>query len=47
MRFAGVCSICTAELYQRFDVVGDGSVEDSHFEPVVHVTPNAVALKDD
>ena len=46
MRFAGPCPECTAELHARLRsearTVGGGA-----YEPTMHVTPNAVALKDD
>jgi hypothetical protein len=45
-RFPGPCPSCTAELRSKFaqqarDVGG------AEYEPAMHVTPNAVALKDD
>lgn len=48
LRFAGPCSRCVAELRARFAAL-DGRVDVAveAFEPKLHVTPNAVALKDD
>lgn len=46
MRFAGLCSSCTAELREKYQ--GEArEVEDAAYEPKMNVTPNAVALKDD
>lgn len=46
MRFYGMCGACRDELYARFD--GEGrEIEVADYEPTMHVTPNAVALKDD
>jgi len=45
-RFYGPCSGCRTQL--RATVRGEAtSVERTAFEPAMHVTPNAVALKDD
>lgn len=46
MRFFGMCTACRDELYARFDAEGR-QVEVAEYEPTMHVTPNAVALKDD
>lgn len=44
--FYGPCAACRADL--RRTVNGEvRGVERSAFEPTMHVTPNAVALKDD
>jgi len=46
MRFAGMCVSCRDELRARYSGPGrDVTVES--YEPRMHVTPNAVALKDD
>ncbi len=49
MRFAGLCGACTTELHERYATVASDSNESeaTKFEPSLHVTPNAVALKDD
>lgn len=45
-RFYGPCDGCRTEL--RASLGGDArEVERAAFEPSMHVTPNAVALKDD
>lgn len=45
-RFYGPCDDCRAQL--RASLGGDArEVEAAAFEPAMHVTPNAVALKDD
>jgi len=45
MRFAGPCPKCAEEL--RANVCGEARVVDGGaYEPVMHVTPNAVALKE-
>lgn len=45
-RFYGPCDGCRIEL--RASLGGDArEVERAAFEPSMHVTPNAVALKDD
>jgi len=45
-RFYGPCTECRAAL--RAAVAGQArEVERAAFEPAMHVTPNAVALKDD
>jgi hypothetical protein len=46
MRFRGPCPACVAELRAKFE--GQARVvEGAEYEPAMHVTPNAVALKDD
>ena len=46
MRFVGPCPACAAELHEKFR--GEArEVEGAAYEPTMHVTPNAVALKDD
>jgi len=45
-RFYGPCTGCRAELRQKLSA-GERDVEREAFEPAMHVTPNAVALKDD
>jgi hypothetical protein len=46
MRFYGLCAACRDELYAIF--TGEGRVIGvAEYEPTMHVTPNAVALKDD
>jgi hypothetical protein len=46
MRVPGLCVSCREELGVRFapDVK---DIEVARYEPAMHVTPNAVALKDD
>jgi hypothetical protein len=45
-RFYGPCATCRADL--RASLGGAArEVESAAFEPSLHVTPNAVALKDD
>ena len=45
-RFYGPCTSCLADLRTR--LAGSArDVEATAFEPAMHVTPNAVALKDD
>ena len=45
-RFYGPCDACRTELRAR--LAGQArDVEAAAFEPAMHVTPNAVALKDD
>ncbi|MEX2292550.1 MAG: hypothetical protein WD691_02080 [Acidimicrobiales bacterium] len=45
-RFYGPCSECRSAL--RAALGGDGrTIDREAFEPAMHVTPNAVALKDD
>ena len=46
MRFAGVCAACRDELRAKYSGPGREIVSEA-FEPRSHVTPNAVALKDD
>jgi hypothetical protein len=44
--FYGPCPTCRTEL--RRTLAGEArAVETAAFEPTMHVTPNAVALKDD
>jgi hypothetical protein len=46
MRFRAPCPECTAELRDKYR--GEARVvAGAEYEPVLHVTPNAVALKDD
>jgi hypothetical protein len=45
-RFYGPCSACRDDLRVTMAVAAR-EVEPSAFEPSLHVTPNAVALKDD
>lgn len=46
MRVPGLCRACRDELIERYaPQVRDIAVE--AYEPTMHVTPNAVALKDD
>jgi hypothetical protein len=46
MRFRGPCPQCAAELRDKYR--GEARVvAGAEYEPVMHVTPNAVALKDD
>jgi hypothetical protein len=46
MAFRGTCPACTAELHAKYQ--GEGrEVAGAAYEPAMHVTPNAVALKDD
>lgn len=46
MRVPGLCASCRDELAVKFapDVK---NIEVARYEPTMHVTPNAVALKDD
>ena len=46
MRFRGPCPACADELRTKYRSEGR-VVESEAFEPAMHVTPNAVALKDD
>jgi hypothetical protein len=46
MRFAGPCPACAAHLRETFQGRAR-EVEGAAYEPKMHVTPNAVALKDD
>jgi hypothetical protein len=46
MRFRGPCSTCAGELREKYRVVGR-VVAGAEYEPAMHVTPNAVALKDE
>jgi RNA polymerase subunit RPABC4/transcription elongation factor Spt4 len=46
MRFRGACPACAAELREKYR--GEARVvAGAEYEPAMHVTPNAVALKDD
>ena len=45
-RFYGPCDDCRTELRAR--IRGEAhDIGDTAFEPALHVTPNAVAMKDD
>jgi len=45
MAFRGPCPNCTAELREKYQ--GEARVvAGAEYEPTMHVTPNAVALKD-
>lgn len=46
MRFRGPCPACAEELHTKFRAEAR-EVAGAEYEPVMHVTPNAVALKDD
>jgi len=46
MRFYGMCTACRDHLYGEFDREGR-EIAVADYEPTMHVTPNAVALKDD
>jgi hypothetical protein len=46
MRFRGPCAACAEELRAKYRSEGR-AIESEAFEPAMHVTPNAVALKDD
>ncbi|HTK16849.1 MAG TPA: hypothetical protein VL769_10690 [Acidimicrobiia bacterium] len=45
MRFRGPCSKCAAELRDKYRREAR-EVAGAEYEPTMHVTPNAVALKD-
>ena len=45
-RFNGPCATCRTDLRARLGGTAR-EVESAAFEPALHVTPNAVALKDD
>ncbi|MGB2757434.1 MAG: hypothetical protein WBD02_07205 [Acidimicrobiia bacterium] len=49
VRFSGLCDACTTELRASLgtDPVASGTGAADAYEPAMHVTPNAVALKDD
>jgi len=44
MRFAGPCAACATEL--RAEYTREARAIDAEYEPKMHVTPNAVAVKD-
>jgi hypothetical protein len=46
MRVPGLCHACRDELAARYPSRAR-EVEVERYEPAMHVTPNAVALKDD
>jgi hypothetical protein len=46
MRFRGPCPSCADELHAKYQSEGR-VVAGAEYEPAMHVTPNAVALKDD
>ena len=46
LRFRGPCQACTDELHAKFQAEAR-VVAGAEYEPAMHVTPNAVALKDD
>ena len=46
MRFRGACPSCATALREKYWSEGR-TVEAAEYEPAMHVTPNAVALKDD
>jgi hypothetical protein len=46
MRFYGLCTVCRAELHERFNREAR-TIEVEAYEPKMNVTPNAVALKPD
>ena len=46
MRFRGACPACTDALRAKFQAEAR-VVAGADYEPAMHVTPNAVALKDD
>ena len=46
MRFRGPCPTCAEELRAKYRSEGR-VVAGAEYEPTMHVTPNAVALKDD
>jgi hypothetical protein len=45
MRFRGPCPACAAELREKYHREAR-EVAGAEYEPTMHVTPNAVALKD-
>jgi hypothetical protein len=45
MRFRGPCANCAGELREKYRSEGR-DVGGAEYEPTMHVTPNAVALKD-
>lgn len=49
VRFSGLCQTCTEQLRSSLGNNPVASSDDvpAAFEPEMHVTPNAVALKDD
>jgi len=46
MRVPGLCRSCRDELIERY-APQVREIEVERYEPAMHVTPNAVALKDD
>jgi hypothetical protein len=46
MRVPGLCTGCREELAVKF-AADVKNIEVARYEPTMHVTPNAVALKDD
>ena len=46
MQFRGPCPTCAEELRVKYRSEGR-VVAGAEYEPTMHVTPNAVALKDD
>jgi hypothetical protein len=46
MQFRGPCPACAAELRAKYQAEGR-VVAGAEYVPAMHVTPNAVALKDD
>jgi len=46
MQFRGPCPACAEELRVKYRTEGR-VVAGAEYEPTMHVTPNAVALKDD
>jgi len=46
MRVPGLCASCRDELGTKF-AADVKNIEVARYEPTMHVTPNAVALKDD
>ena len=49
VRFSGLCASCTEELRRALGSEPNSEADGGSdaFEPALHVTPNAVALKDD
>ena len=46
MQFRGLCPACAGELRAKYRSDGR-EITAAEYEPAMHVTPNAVALKDD